>query len=223
MSLLVSVVFADTPGALVKCRRGRVVRRSDRPPTCRRPARSRSCRARPPPLAVNSTAPFDGGADRDHGLDALVLQHLLEIGLAETCRGRRARDGSSACGATSLITSAVVVLAIRLIDHQWPWRRAHRPSSFFIAGIVARQRGRLPQFWFMKSSISSAVVFGSTVTGLSAGAGGAFTLAHSSTMSAACVGSASAHDQHGQCAAIRLRFMYILSMRVACVASAFAA
>src|SRR5579863_7285555 len=38
----------------------------------------------------------------------------------------------------------------------------------------------------MKSSIRSAVVFGSTVTGLSWGGGGAFTLAHSAMTSAAC-------------------------------------
>jgi hypothetical protein len=56
--------------------------------------------------------------------------------------------------------------------------------------MVSTQRGRLPQFWFMKSSISSAVVFGSTVTGLSSGGGGAFTLAHSSTMLAAGVETA---------------------------------
>ncbi len=41
----------------------------------------------------------------------------------------------------------------------------------------------------MKSSISSAVVLGSTVTGLSAGAGGTITLAHSSTILAACTGN----------------------------------
>src|SRR6476646_10737334 len=60
----------------------------------------------------------------------------------------------------------------------------------------------------MKSSIKSAVVFGSTVTALSSGALGAFTLAHSSTILAACVGEASAISMAA--AANRLRFMNIL-------------
>ena len=55
-------------------------------------------------------------------------------------------------------------------------------SSFFMAGSEAMHRGRVPQVGGTKSSISRAVVFGSTVTGFSAGAGGAFTLGHSSTM-----------------------------------------
>src|SRR5262249_47715472 len=45
---------------------------------------------------------------------------------------------------------------------------------------------------FMKSSRSSAVVFGSTVTGLSSGAGGVFTVAQSATMSPAQAGCAAA-------------------------------
>src|SRR6516165_2333163 len=57
--------------------------------------------------------------------------------------------------------------------------------SFLTVGTVATQRGRAPQLFFMKSSTSSAVVLGSTVTGLSCGAGGALTLPHSVTMSAA--------------------------------------
>ena len=50
------------------------------------------------------------------------------------------------------------------------------PTSFFIAGSAATQRGRLPQVWFIKSPIISAVVFGSTVTALISGAAGVFTL-----------------------------------------------
>ena len=61
---------------------------------------------------------------------------------------------------------------------------------------------------YMKSSIKSAVVFGSTVTAFSSGALGAFTLAHSSTILAACVGEASAISTAA--AANRLRFMNIL-------------
>ena len=65
----------------------------------------------------------------------------------------------------------------------------------------------MPQFWFMKSSIRSAVVFGSTVTGLSVGAG-AFIVAHSSTILAACAGKAKIAATAA--AAIRLYFMNIL-------------
>ncbi len=60
----------------------------------------------------------------------------------------------------------------------------------------------------MKSSISRAVVFGSTVTGFSVGAAGALVLAHSSTMLFAWAGSVSAAVI--ATAAIRLRFMNIL-------------
>src|SRR5262245_16449497 len=55
--------------------------------------------------------------------------------------------------------------------------------SFLMVGMVATQRGRAPQLFFMKSSTSRAVVLGSTVTGLSSGADGGFTLAQSVTMS----------------------------------------
>src|SRR5208282_3131306 len=70
------------------------------------------------------------------------------------------------------------------IDHQ------DLGSARFAEQLLHRRYGGeaarpLPQFWLMKSSNSSGVVLGSTVTGLSAGAGGAFTLAHSSTMSPA--------------------------------------
>src|SRR5262245_1915881 len=62
--------------------------------------------------------------------------------------------------------------------------------SFFTLGTMATQRGRWPQLFFMKSSTKSAVVRGSTVTGLSCGAGGTFALAQSATMSPAETGSA---------------------------------
>ena len=55
-------------------------------------------------------------------------------------------------------------------------------------GTVAMQRGRVPQFPFMKSRTKSPVVFGSTVTGLSSGTGGALTLAHSVVTSLADAG-----------------------------------
>src|SRR6202162_4826192 len=64
------------------------------------------------------------------------------------------------------------------------WARASS-MSFFTVGTVLMQRGRAPQLAFMKSRTSSAVVFGSTVTVLSCGVGGAFTLAHSVVMSLA--------------------------------------
>src|SRR5271169_1201404 len=51
-----------------------------------------------------------------------------------------------------------------------------------MVGRLAIQAGRFPQFWLMKSSIRSAVVFGSTVTGFSVGGGGAGTDAHLSTI-----------------------------------------
>jgi hypothetical protein len=57
-------------------------------------------------------------------------------------------------------------------------------------GTVAPQRGRAPQFAFMKSRIRSAVVFGSIVAGLSSGTGGGLTAAHSVVMSFAREGSA---------------------------------
>src|SRR5262245_17009110 len=69
------------------------------------------------------------------------------------------------------------------------WARA-ASRIFLTLGTLARQRGRAPQLPFMKSSRSSAVVLGSTVTGLSSGAGGVFTLAQSATISPAWTGSA---------------------------------
>src|ERR1051325_1347748 len=62
--------------------------------------------------------------------------------------------------------------------------------SLLAIGMVAAQRGRTPQFAFMKSSASSAVVFGSTVAAFTSGTGGGFTLSHSLVMSFACAGGA---------------------------------
>src|SRR5262245_37033164 len=69
------------------------------------------------------------------------------------------------------------------------WPRAVS-MSFFTLGTAATQRGRTPQLAFMKSSTSSAVVRGSTVTGLSSGAGGTFTVVQSATISPADAGNA---------------------------------
>src|SRR5262249_27329370 len=55
--------------------------------------------------------------------------------------------------------------------------------SFLILGTIAVHRGRSPQFVFIRSRINNAVVLGSTVTALSSGTGGGFTVAHSETMS----------------------------------------
>src|SRR5712671_2545545 len=72
------------------------------------------------------------------------------------------------------------------------WARA-ASSSFLILGTVAPQRGRAPQFVFMRSRIRSAVVFGSIIAGFSSGTGGGFTVVHSVVMSFACEdGAASA-------------------------------
>src|SRR5580658_8508334 len=69
------------------------------------------------------------------------------------------------------------------------WARA-AAISLLATGTVAAQRGRVPQLPFMKSSTSSAVVFGSMVAGLSSGTGGGFTLDHSWVMSLAFAGAA---------------------------------
>src|ERR1700690_3428338 len=69
-----------------------------------------------------------------------------------------------------------------------PWVRASL-ISFLTLGTVARQRGRVPQFPFMRSRTRRSVVFGATVTGLSSGTGVSFTLAHSEVMSAAPAGA----------------------------------
>src|SRR6266567_650195 len=62
--------------------------------------------------------------------------------------------------------------------------------SFFTLGTMGTQRGRTPQLSFMRSSTRSAVVLGSTVTDLSSGFGGSFTLSHSVVMSPAPAGRA---------------------------------
>src|SRR5260370_25643914 len=62
--------------------------------------------------------------------------------------------------------------------------------SFFTLGTMGTQRGRTPQLSFMRSSTRSAVVFGSTVTALSSGFGGSFTLSQSAVMSVAPAGVA---------------------------------
>src|SRR5437016_2444609 len=61
------------------------------------------------------------------------------------------------------------------------WARAASRSVLTVA-TVARQRDRAPQLPFIISSTRSAVVLGSTVTALSSGTGGSFTLAHSLMM-----------------------------------------
>src|SRR5215472_782119 len=68
------------------------------------------------------------------------------------------------------------------------WARA-ASMSFFTFGTVAMQRGRVPQLAFIRSRTRSAVVLGSTVAGLSSGAGGGFTVAHSVVMSLARAGA----------------------------------
>src|ERR1700680_2750848 len=64
---------------------------------------------------------------------------------------------------------------------------AARAASFsrLTLGTVATQRGRAPQFAFIMSRMSRAVVEPSSVTGLSSGGGGAFAVAQSSRISAA--------------------------------------
>src|ERR1700730_13392586 len=52
-------------------------------------------------------------------------------------------------------------------------------------GIVAKHRGRVPQFAFIMSRMSRAVVEGASVTDLSSGRGGSFTVVQSSRISAA--------------------------------------
>src|SRR5271170_7343033 len=69
------------------------------------------------------------------------------------------------------------------------WLRA-TSMSFLTFGTLVRQRGRTPQLFFPKSRTSSAVVFGSTVTCLSSGAGGGVTFAHSAVISPANTGAA---------------------------------
>src|SRR6476660_5183608 len=86
-------------------------------------------------------------------------------------------------------------------------------SNLATFGIDAMQRGRrsVLHVCLLKSSISSAVVFGSTVTAFSAGAGGTFTVDHSSTIDAApAVVTTNAIGSHRQ-ATIRRSFMVVRS------------
>src|SRR6266404_1012584 len=69
------------------------------------------------------------------------------------------------------------------------WARAES-SNFLTLATVAPQRGRAPQFVFMRSRIRSAVVFGSIVAGFRSGTGGGLTAAHSVVMSFAREGRA---------------------------------
>src|SRR4051795_12297534 len=62
-----------------------------------------------------------------------------------------------------------------------PFARA-AASNFCALGSEATQRGFGAQFCLRKSSISSAVVAGSTLKALSSGAGGALIPGHSSMM-----------------------------------------
>src|SRR5262249_4972426 len=65
------------------------------------------------------------------------------------------------------------------------------------------QRGRTPQFVFIRSRIKSAVVLVSTSTGLSSGTGGGFTVGHSVVMSLACTGQAESMARMARSAAAR--------------------
>src|SRR5215471_14704711 len=65
------------------------------------------------------------------------------------------------------------------------------------------QRGRTPQFVFIRSRIKSAVVLVSTSTGLSSGTDGGFTVAHSVVMSLACTGQAESVARMARRAAAR--------------------
>src|SRR5262245_32497723 len=93
------------------------------------------------------------------------------------------------------------------------WARA-ASRIFLTLGTLAWQRGGTPQLPFMKSSRSSAVVLGSTVTGLSSGAGGVFTVAQSATMSPAEAGCAAAIATTASAAPAsrRARFVMVSSL-----------
>src|SRR5215472_2591197 len=92
------------------------------------------------------------------------------------------------------------------------WERAVS-ISFSTLGTIAAQRGRAPQLFFMRSSTSSAVVLGSTVTALSSGFGGSLTLSQSLMMSPAaaeCTASAAAAAIRAAQHLDQVRFMAIL-------------
>src|SRR5712672_2344865 len=86
------------------------------------------------------------------------------------------------------------------------WARA-ASRIFLTLGTLAWQRGRTPQLPFMKSSRGSAVVLGSTVTGLSSGAGGVVTVAQSATMSPAAAGCAAAATSNAAQASRHTKFV----------------
>jgi hypothetical protein len=70
----------------------------------------------------------------------------------------------------------------------------------------------------MKSSISKAVVFGSTVTGFSTGGGGTLTPAYTSTMSTAPAGAVDIDIVKAAAAvATRIRFIEGLLYRRTCI------
>src|ERR1700674_1897248 len=79
---------------------------------------------------------------------------------------------------------ALPSLPTRLYHTIAPAARAASWSRLTL-GTVATQRGRAPQFIFIMSRMSRAVVEPSSVTGLSSGFGGSFTVAQSSRTSAA--------------------------------------
>src|SRR6202045_230529 len=79
---------------------------------------------------------------------------------------------------------ALPSLPTRLYHTIAPAARAASWSRLTV-GTVATQRGRVPQFAFIMSRMSRAVVEPSSVTGLSSGGGGAFAVAQSSRISVA--------------------------------------
>src|ERR1700674_600816 len=98
----------------------------------------------------------------------------------------RAHSPSRAVNAGS-IWSAVVALPLLPTKLYHTINPALRASSYsrLMVGTVATHRGRAPQFVFIMSKMSRAVVEASTVTGLSSGGGGAFAVAQSSRISVA--------------------------------------
>src|SRR5258707_2545767 len=85
------------------------------------------------------------------------------------------------------ITSAGVAVPLLPTKLYHTIAPALRAASFsrLTLGTVATQRGRAPQFAFIMSRISRAVVEPSSVTDLSSGGGGAFAVAQSSRISVA--------------------------------------
>src|SRR6266550_6271934 len=77
--------------------------------------------------------------------------------------------------------------------------------SFLTLGTVATQRGRAVQPDFIISRMRRAVVLPSSVTGLSSGTGGVFTVAHSVMMSAVWAGIVPRHAMDNVNARVRYR------------------